>query len=103
MSDMCRERARNLCPCTVPSSGHGVFRTSEPYGDGVFALPRRRPMTFQQCVSYHLVREELAYNVPVDAPHSVARWQQGSGAESADDGAAGVFMRRHYKDLIRPK
>ena len=37
-----------------------------PYGDGVFGLPRRRPMTFQQCVSYHLVREELAYNVPVE-------------------------------------
>ena len=74
-----------------------------PYGDGVFGLPRRRPMTFQQCVSYHIVREELAYTVPVDAPHSVARWQQGSGAESADDGAAGVSMRLYYKDLISPR
>ena len=30
-----------------------------PYGDGVFGLPRRAPMTFQQCVGMHLLREEL--------------------------------------------
>ena len=35
-------------------------------------MPCCRPMTFQQCVSYHLVREELAYDVAVDAGGSVA-------------------------------
>ena len=29
-------------------------------------------MVFEQCVSYHLAREELAYDVAVDAAGSVA-------------------------------
>ena len=32
-----------------------------PYGDGVFGLPRRRHMTFQQWASYMLTRTELSY------------------------------------------
>lgn len=34
-----------------------------PYGDGVFGLPRRNRLTFQQCVTMHLLREELSYQV----------------------------------------
>ena len=32
-----------------------------PYGDGVYGLPRRRHMTFQQWASYMLTRTELSY------------------------------------------
>ena len=32
-----------------------------PYGDGVFGLPRATPLTFQQCVGMHLLREELCF------------------------------------------
>ena len=32
-----------------------------PYGDGVFGLPRRRHMTFQQWATYMLTRTELSY------------------------------------------
>ena len=34
-----------------------------PYGDGVFGLPRRSPLTFQQLSSMLLVREELEYTI----------------------------------------
>ena len=34
-----------------------------PYGDGVFGLPREKPITFQQCISMHLLREELVYDI----------------------------------------
>ena len=36
-----------------------------PYGDGVFGLARRpgASLTFQQCVTMHLLREELLYQV----------------------------------------
>ena len=40
-----------------------------PYGDGVFGLPRRRHMTFQQWASYLLTRTELSYTC---APHEEA-------------------------------
>ena len=74
MSDMCREGARNSVDTHVQSCAVSVF-ISVP-------LPVRRRrrefgalfgnMVFEQCVSYHLAREELAYDVAVDAAGSVA-------------------------------
>ena len=37
-----------------------------PYGDGVFGLPRQKPMTFQQHTSMLYLREELRYEVTPD-------------------------------------
>ena len=53
-----------------------------PYGDGVFGLPRRQPMTFQQCAGMHLIREELCYQVPASMLEEAAAWSidEGDGA-----------------------
>ena len=37
-----------------------------PYGDGVFALPRENPLTFQQWLRLVFLREELSYSVDED-------------------------------------
>ena len=44
-----------------------------PYGDGVYGLPRRRHMTFQQWASYMITRTELSYTCdpPEDGSNSI--------------------------------
>ena len=37
-----------------------------PYGDGVFGLPRQKPMTFQQHTAMLLLREELIFDVTLN-------------------------------------
>ena len=45
-----------------------------PYGDGVFGLPREKPLTFQQCASMHLLREELVYTISPAILNEAAKW-----------------------------
>ena len=45
-----------------------------PYGDGVFGLARRKPMTFLQCCNMHLLREELSYQVTRDTLKEASAW-----------------------------
>ena len=45
-----------------------------PYGDGVFGLPREKPLTFMQCVSMHLLREELVYDITPVMLESAVGW-----------------------------
>ena len=45
-----------------------------PYGDGVFGLPRETPLTFQQCMGMHLLREELSYAVTKEDVRIGAAW-----------------------------
>jgi hypothetical protein len=40
-----------------------------PYGDGVFGIERRRPMTFQQWSAMLMLRTELAYQVQTTQPN----------------------------------
>ena len=44
-----------------PEQWASCFIDKFPYGDGVFGLARKAPLTFQQCIGLHLLREELEY------------------------------------------
>ena len=46
-----------------PEQWAACFPHLFPYGDGIFGLARRQPLTFLQCVTMHLLREELSYQV----------------------------------------
>ncbi|CAK0853503.1 unnamed protein product [Prorocentrum cordatum] len=65
------------------------FPDKFPYGDGVFGLSWTAPMSFQQCTSMHLLREELVHQVtPEDL--SAAATSKTWGAGGADGpGATG--------------
>ena len=58
-----------------------------PYGDGVFGLPRHSPLTFQQCLGMHLLREELVYQVDERAVQDAERWlRTGAVCRDASEG-----------------
>ena len=52
-----------------------------PYGDGVFGLDRRRPLTFQQWALMLLLRTELDYQVPEAASRPACPLARESGDE----------------------
>ena len=54
-----------------------------PYGDGVFGLPRREGLTFQQCAAMHLLREELCYEVTPEILEQAAHWVVEEGEPAA--------------------
>ena len=61
-----------------------------PYGDGVFGLPRQKPLTFQQYAVMLDMREELCYNVTPDMLVAAAAFFQ--APESVEGGAASVVQ-----------
>ncbi|CAK0803316.1 unnamed protein product [Prorocentrum cordatum] len=68
------------------------FPDKFPYGDGVFGLSRTAPMSFHQCTSMHLLREELVYQVtPEDLAAAAAckAW-----VETAADGPGATGQSR---------
>lgn len=71
-------------PLSMYGPEHSAFCFPKlfPYGDGVFGLPRRMPLTFQQCVGMHLLREELHYQVSPDVLRDAAAWF--AGADTAE-------------------
>ena len=62
------------------------FPSLFPYGDGVFGLARRTRLTFQQCASMHLLREELSFQVTPEDVKAAATWnvdgEEGATVES---------------------
>ncbi|CAK0852500.1 unnamed protein product, partial [Prorocentrum cordatum] len=65
------------------------FPDKFPYGDGVFGLSRTSPMSFQQCASMHLLREELVYQVtPEDLAAAATSKTWGKG-DAGGPGATG--------------
>ena len=62
------------------------FPTCFPYGDGVFGLPRQKPLTFQQCASMHLLREELCYNVTPAMMNEALEWFAPAACASEEGG-----------------
>ena len=85
----------------TPEQWSMCFPALFPYGDGVFGLPRDAPLTFQQCVGMHLLREELSYEVTEDmlaeAHVSSARGESegaGPAADAHNDGSNGRSRRR---------
>ena len=82
-----------------------------PYGDGVFGLPRRVPMTFQQCVVMHLLRQELEYQVTPAMIIGARAWfdasdaagEEGAGPHASSSGpvvedAASPHMRSQERE-----
>ena len=64
------------------------FPDKFPYGDGVFGLARLRPLTFQQCVTMHLLREELVYQLTPDGMEAAALWFRGGSSAVHVQGAS---------------
>lgn len=59
-----------------------------PYGDGVFGLPRQRPLTFQQLAVMLDLREELCYDISPEMVTTAATFSQ--APETIEDGTEGV-------------
>ncbi len=70
-----------------------------PYGDGVFGLPRRAPLTFQQCAAMHLLREELSYRVEPGMPEAAAAWLDAEG-DVATAGIVRPAFRQRWGHVI---
>ena len=74
-----------------------------PYGDGVFGLPRRAPLTFQQCVGMHLLREELEYEVtPAMMVDARAWFGGGDGACARGSGPRPTADRPVIEGSVHP-
>ena len=65
-----------------------------PYGDGVFGLARRNRLTFQQCASMHLLREELSYQVTPENVQEASRWARNEETDAAIESPAPCFVSR---------
>ena len=59
-----------------------------PYGDGVFGLPREKSLTFQQCASMLLLREELSYDVDDGTKIAAQAWFELPTLSHSQQGAA---------------
>ena len=64
-----------------------------PYGDGVFGLARRTRLTFQQCASMHLLREELSFQVTPEDLKAAATWMVDGEAGAAVESPAPASFR----------
>ena len=76
-----------------------------PYGDGVFGVPRRNPLTFRQCCILHMLREELSFDVSQEHIKIASAWL---GADPAAGTAACtcsqcVFAFRPYNPPELPR
>ena len=64
--DQCLSPDRHVFHCNKGELPGSLFARpcTVQFGDGVYGLPRRRHMMFQQWASYLLTRTELAYTCP---------------------------------------
>ena len=64
-----------------------------PYGDGVFGLPRARPLSFQQWSHMLILREELVYEVGTHMLEDAKSWFASSCATAAADEKGGKCVQ----------